>query len=279
MLTINPNNINNLKIVRQHNKHIQSFKGSKPENKEVNKNKNVAIGIVIGAMGIGISTFAAIKNKELLKQKFFDIASSKKAAPFFDRIAALIDNHWARPTNKPEFTRKLGENYCRGIRPVSSRFYRFLKLNDKFSKAEDIKRFKTLQDNGVKTIIDFTRASKTIINKEKQLASEYGINYVNIPLTGLRPPEPNQIKQFFRAVKQADGHVYSHCIDGRDRTGIMSAFYDMFKKDLTPQQAFDVMKSYNHNPKKFPKLKEFLFKVAESPEYATLRKELTQIIK
>lgn len=123
---------------------------------------------------------------------------------------------------------------------------------------------KYLASIGIKTIVDFrdhNYASSRQLQKEDEelLASEYGIKYVNIPLSEHVPPSAEQINKFLEVFNnKSDVPVYIHCKSGSDRAGIMGAIYRVEKNNLDFNAAYDEMLQYCHDFKAFSILDDFL---------------------
>jgi protein-tyrosine phosphatase len=96
---------------------------------------------------------------------------------------------------------------------------------------------------GVKTIVNLT--SYDAEPNEKSLTEQAGMRYVQIPMTGHVPPTAAQIGQFLGIVNNAASQpVYVHCVEGKHRTGVMTAAYRIATDGWTPDQAFKEMKQY-----------------------------------
>jgi protein tyrosine/serine phosphatase len=96
---------------------------------------------------------------------------------------------------------------------------------------------------GVKTVVNLT--SYDAEPNEKSLTEQAGMRYVQIPMTGHVPPTGAQIAQFLGIVNNAASQpVYVHCVEGKHRTGVMTAAYRMATDGWTPDQAFKEMKQY-----------------------------------
>lgn len=89
----------------------------------------------------------------------------------------------------------------------------------------DREGFAYLSKLGVKTILDL-RESGTRSSWEGRIVTALGMKYVNVPMTGLRPPTADQISRILSMLEDsATGAVYVHCKRGADRTGAVIAAY------------------------------------------------------
>jgi tyrosine-protein phosphatase SIW14 len=72
-----------------------------------------------------------------------------------------------------------------------------------------------------------------------------GMSYVHIPMTTHAPPSTDTLTRFLTIVNEpARQPVYVHCVEGRHRTGLMTAIYRMTHDGWTADQAFSEMKQY-----------------------------------
>jgi protein tyrosine/serine phosphatase len=110
---------------------------------------------------------------------------------------------------------------------------------------------------GVKLVIDLSNEQKT----EAQAVQAAGMKFVRIPLTTSAAPPPAAVKQFLALVSDpANQPVYVHCVEGRHRTGVMTAIYRMNVDGWTADRAFDEMKDYKFGMDFLhPEFKKFVF--------------------
>ncbi len=85
--------------------------------------------------------------------------------------------------------------------------------------------FQYLAKLGVKTVIDL-RESDGRSRKEEQMVTAAGMKYINVPMTGLTPPTPVEIRGILDILENdPTGAVFVHCKRGADRTGAVIASY------------------------------------------------------
>lgn len=85
--------------------------------------------------------------------------------------------------------------------------------------------FKYLAKLGVKTIIDLREAGKRS-EAEEQVVKAAGMQYINVPMSGLTPPTDDQINQILNILEgNSTGPAFVHCMKGVDRTGTVIASY------------------------------------------------------
>jgi protein tyrosine phosphatase (PTP) superfamily phosphohydrolase (DUF442 family) len=123
-----------------------------------------------------------------------------------------------------------------------------------------------LSARGVKMVIDL-RSDGDVTADEAGLVTGAGMKYVRIPMTTRTAPTSEQIAKFLSLVTDpANQPVYVHCVEGRHRTGVMTAIYRMTVNGWTSERAFDEMKDYKFG-KDFlhPEFKKFVFDYRPAP--------------
>jgi protein tyrosine/serine phosphatase len=96
---------------------------------------------------------------------------------------------------------------------------------------------------GVTTVIDLR--GDDYDPAEAQLVADAGMAYVRMPMTTHTAPTKEEIGKFLAIVSNpARQPVYVHCVEGRHRTGVMTAVYRMTIDGWTADQAFKEMKQY-----------------------------------
>jgi tyrosine-protein phosphatase SIW14 len=85
--------------------------------------------------------------------------------------------------------------------------------------------FKYLAKIGVKTVLDLRKCDERS-SAEEHVVTALGMQYVNVPMTGLTPPTEAQISKILALLEDnATGPVFVHCKRGADRTGAVIAAY------------------------------------------------------
>ena len=78
---------------------------------------------------------------------------------------------------------------------------------------------------GVKTVLDL-RENDSEASAEEQAVTALGMQFVNVPMTGLTPPTEAEISRILGLLEDtAVGPVFVHCQRGADRTGAIVAAY------------------------------------------------------
>ena len=85
--------------------------------------------------------------------------------------------------------------------------------------------FDYLNKLGIKTVIDLRETDRRS-RKEEKLVTAAGMNYINVPMTGLQPPTQAEIDRILAILEDGStGPVFVHCKRGADRTGAVIAAY------------------------------------------------------
>jgi protein-tyrosine phosphatase len=85
--------------------------------------------------------------------------------------------------------------------------------------------FNYLAKMGVKTVLDL-REKGDRSSREARLVTSLGMQYVNVPMTGLAPPTEAEITKILALLEDGTaGAIFVHCLRGADRTGTVIAAY------------------------------------------------------
>ncbi len=85
--------------------------------------------------------------------------------------------------------------------------------------------FQYLAQIGIKTVLDL-REDDYRASAERHVVTNLGMQYVNVPMTGLTPPTEAQISKILALLEDSStGGVFVHCKRGADRTGAVIAAY------------------------------------------------------
>lgn len=114
--------------------------------------------------------------------------------------------------------------------------------------------FQYLARLGVKTVLDLREAGNRALQEEKMVTS-LGLQYVNVPMSGLTPPTAAQISQILALLENTStGAVFVHCMRGADRTGAVIAAYridhDRWNNDRALEEAKSDGMSFFQTPRK-----------------------------
>ena len=123
---------------------------------------------------------------------------------------------------------------------------------------------------GIKTVIDLR--GDDFDPAEAQLVTSAGMQYVRMPMTTHTAPTAEEISKFLSIVNDpAKQPVYVHCVEGRHRTGVMTAVYRMTVDGWTADKAFDEMKQYKFGMDFLhPEFKKFVYAYRAEPAPAVV---------
>jgi len=154
----------------------------------------------------------------------------------------------------------------------SVKIYNFGKINSNYYRgsqpnAADVESLAAL---GVKTVIDL-RNDEDGDAEEALSVEKAGMTYVNIPMTTHETPAADKLAKFLKLVNDPENQpVYVHCVEGRHRTGVMTAVYRMTGDGWTSDQAFKEMKDYRFGADFLHKeFKKFVYAYRATPAPAT----------
>jgi tyrosine-protein phosphatase SIW14 len=104
--------------------------------------------------------------------------------------------------------------------------------------------FQLLAGLGVKTIIDLREAGDRS-DAEQRAVTTAGMTYVNVPMTGLKPPTDSEIGTILKLLEDSgSGPVFVHCLRGADRTGAVIAAYHIDHDKWDNQRALKDAKAH-----------------------------------
>jgi uncharacterized protein (TIGR01244 family) len=108
---------------------------------------------------------------------------------------------------------------------------------------------------GIRTFIDLRQPTETAIPNET-LVTQYGLNYLNIPVSKTRPSE-QQIEEFDRALQQNEGPFLLHCGTGM-RAAMLLALSRAKQSHWTAERTFEEAKSMGFDLKASPAFSAFV---------------------
>lgn len=119
--------------------------------------------------------------------------------------------------------------------------------------------YEALAAYGIKTVINLT--STEADPNEKVAVEKAGMKYHQIPMDSHTPPTDSQLEEFLSIVNDsASRPVYIHCVEGKHRTGLMTAIYRITKHSWNADEAYREMKTYKFGPSLFHrKLKNYVY--------------------
>jgi protein-tyrosine phosphatase len=121
----------------------------------------------------------------------------------------------------------------------------------------------TLQSNGIKVIVALSDsgAKPQDVAAEMQAATDLGIDRQMYPLSGDGTGSVDNYVAAITAIDRAmkDGKpVLVHCVAGAQRTGGVIAAYLLLVEKRPPDEVYNQLRRYGHDPRENPHLLEYL---------------------
>jgi tyrosine-protein phosphatase SIW14 len=144
--------------------------------------------------------------------------------------------------------------------PKGVRVSNFGKVSDALYRgAQPVGRdYADLAALGIKTIVDLRDDAEP---SAPQLASQAGMTYVRIPMSGWERPADAAVAQFLSVMNKTENlPVFVHCKVGKHRTGAMVALYRLTTDGWTASKAYTEMQTYDFDTLiPHTELKQFVF--------------------
>jgi uncharacterized protein (TIGR01244 family) len=142
-----------------------------------------------------------------------------------------------------------------------------IEINDKITSAGQPTRdeLKKLPHQGFKSIINLRANGEDdqplSPEEEGQMANEFGMRYVNIPVSVQEGPKSEQVDRFRKEVEHLPGPVLVHCNKGK-RSGAFSLMHIAVKEGMTAESAYKKAESMGYECDS-PQLKLFFMDYIE----------------
>ncbi len=117
---------------------------------------------------------------------------------------------------------------------------------------------------GIKSVMNL-RMADDLWTGEQEAAPASGLNYVDVPLHGLRRPTEAQIARALSLIATLPPPVFVHCERGADRTGTVIACYRIVHDGWTGEAALKEAKQHGLAWAEFG-MKAFIADFAEANE-------------
>ncbi|HEX6853079.1 MAG TPA: tyrosine-protein phosphatase [Candidatus Polarisedimenticolaceae bacterium] len=97
---------------------------------------------------------------------------------------------------------------------------------------------------GVRMILNL-RDDEEATEREKSLAEALGLRFTNIPMSGVRKPESEEVQRALEILGATENQpAFVHCKRGRDRTGVVVAAWRMAREGWSLDQAYEEAKRF-----------------------------------
>jgi protein tyrosine phosphatase (PTP) superfamily phosphohydrolase (DUF442 family) len=131
----------------------------------------------------------------------------------------------------------------------------FFKLNDHVYRGAQPtgEGFRNLAKLGIKTVVDLREADARAVAEERTVTAA-GMQYINVPMTGLTPPTNEQMAKIMTFLQDGSGGpVFVHCKRGADRTGAVMAAYRIEHDQWDNNRALSEAKALGMGSFQFPR--------------------------
>lgn len=105
-----------------------------------------------------------------------------------------------------------------------------------------IKGVQILKSNGIKSIINLENVVGPV-SAERENAKKLGMGFMSSPVSWIRMPTDEQMDKILKVMSNPNNQpIYVHCLQGRDRTGLVAGLYRVLIEKVSPRDAFREMK-------------------------------------
>lgn len=107
--------------------------------------------------------------------------------------------------------------------------------------------FAKLKELNIRTVVAL-RWRKWHVAREREIVTEMGINFHNLPLNYWTLPSKNDVDQFLEIIDDEKNYpVFVHCFHGADRTGVLIAMFRILRCGWTLEDAYVEMLKCGHH--------------------------------
>jgi len=121
---------------------------------------------------------------------------------------------------------------------------------------------------GVRRILSLTEGAR---ERDRDLALAAGVtDWRHIPFEDRVKPQTNRVHEWLDIIRTAptEGSIYTHCMGGRHRTGVLIAVLRVADQGWTKEQAFDEMMRYGwYDARGHRPLREWFFRDFDPKDY------------
>lgn len=121
----------------------------------------------------------------------------------------------------------------------------FRKVNDWFYRGGQptVDDIDDLKEMGIKTIVCLRFNPRAIESERKKVEATEGLEFIWIPLSYWVLPRAPEIRKYFEILDNEEKRpIFLHCKHGRDRTGMLVAFYRMARDLWSADDAYNEMR-------------------------------------
>lgn len=122
---------------------------------------------------------------------------------------------------------------------------------------------------GVRRILSLTEGAR---ERDREAALAAGVTeWRHIPFADREKPKPDRVREWLDVVRtiDAEGPIYTHCMGGRHRTGVLVAALRVADQGWTKERAFDEMLRHGwYDARGHRPLREWFFHDFDPAEFA-----------
>lgn len=159
------------------------------------------------------------------------------------------------------------DTFVRSSKPsFKGGYFDYVKVSKKYFRGQkpDLNTLEALKAEGVNTVINLT---ENVNDSLLRRMNELGMKHYNLQLDEDINPTKDQIKTFLNILNKPDTCAYAHCREGRNRTGIMTALYDVIVNERRFMGAYKDMLENRYDFKNHPNLGKFLESVCSDQKF------------
>jgi protein-tyrosine phosphatase len=123
--------------------------------------------------------------------------------------------------------------------------------------------FAQLKEQKIKTVVAL-RWRKWHVAREREIVTNLGMNFYNLPLNYWTLPTKRDVEQFLEIIDDEKNYpVFVHCFHGADRTGVLIAMFRILRCGWTLEDAYVEMLKCGHHRYATYHFKFGLFRLAK----------------
>jgi protein tyrosine phosphatase (PTP) superfamily phosphohydrolase (DUF442 family) len=194
----------------------------------------LAIITILTACGLGIYFFSKSDSRTDPNSGIADLSNSS------------LSNSNSGTAETPVTPRKLDENSAEVITTLPF----FARVDDNYFRGSQPLRGGTsvLSQLGIKTIIDL-RSKYDYTPEVESESGRLGIKYLRVPLSVWNAPPDEKSEEFLKLISNKDdAPFFVFCVDGVNRTGMMTAIYRLSKCKWSLEASIKEMDERGFNP-------------------------------
>ena len=122
---------------------------------------------------------------------------------------------------------------------------------------------KAIRKDNIKTVLNLrgNNPDEKWYQDEVAITNEYNVKLISVSLSAKGLPTKENLERILDTFKVTQGPILVHCMQGADRTGLVSALWTIEKSDCSLKSAHRQQRlKYGHIKKRYPSMREFIKK-------------------